>query len=91
MFCLMNIIIVFTYKTRMLQVIYYLNNILNRVHNSDLPDLIPCTLYITSTPFRDTTVLTYEIEFPTSGKKTGFNSLNYEDFTIQYITDTIPN
>ena len=39
----------------------------------------------------DKTILTYEIELPTSGKKVSFNLLNDEDFTIPYITDTIPN
>ena len=53
--------------------------------------MIPCELNITSTPFRDTKILTYEIEFPLSGKKFGFNLLGDEYFTILYIIDTIPN
>ena len=53
--------------------------------------MIPCELDITSTPFRDETIITYDIELPQSGKKIGFNLLDDEDFTITYITDTIPN
>ena len=53
--------------------------------------MIPCELDLTSTPFSDTTIITYEIELPPSGKKVGFNLLDDEDFTIPYITDTIPN
>ena len=36
-------------------------------------------------------MITYEIYLPPSGKKVGFNLLDDEDFTIPYITDTIPN
>ena len=61
------------------------------IHNSDLLNLIKCELDITSNPFRDETIITYDIELPTSGKKIGFNLLDDEDFTIPYITDTIPN
>ena len=39
----------------------------------------------------DTTILTYEIELPFSWKKNYFNLLDDEDFTIPYVTDTIPN
>ena len=39
----------------------------------------------------DTQIITYETDLPTSGKKIGFNLLNKEDFTIPYVTDTIPN
>ena len=53
--------------------------------------MIPCQLDITTTPFCDTTILTYEIELPPSGKKVGFNLLGYEYFTITYITDIILN
>ena len=52
------------------------------IHNSDLLNLIPCKLDITSTPFRDETIITYDIELPPSGKKIGFNLLDDEDFTI---------
>ena len=38
-----------------------------------------------------TTIPTYEIELPPSGKKVSFNLLDDEYFTIPYITDTIPN
>ena len=61
------------------------------MHYSDLLNLIPNELDITSTKFCDTKINTYEIELPPSGKKVGFNSLDDEDFTIPYITDTIPN
>ena len=53
--------------------------------------MIPCEPYFTSTPFSNTTILTYEIWLPSSGKKIGFNLLDDEDFTILYVTDTIPN
>ena len=36
-------------------------------------------------------ILAYEIELPSSGKKTGFNLIDDEYFTIPYVTDTIPN
>ena len=61
------------------------------IHNSDLLNMIPCELDLTSTPFIDETIITYDIELPPSGKKIGFNLLDDEDFTIPYITDTIPN
>ena len=61
------------------------------IHNSDLLNLIPCELDPTSTPFRDETIITYEIKLPPYGNKTGFNLLDDEDFTIPYITYTIPN
>ena len=61
------------------------------IHYSDLLNLIPCELDITPTPFSDETIITYNIDLPTSGKKVGFNLLENEDFTILYITDTIPN
>ena len=63
----------------------------SHIHYSYLLNLIPCELDITSTPFSDITIITYDIEWPPSGKKVGFNLLDYEDFTIPYITDTIPN
>ena len=53
--------------------------------------MIPCELDLTSTQFRDTKIITYEIELPPSGKKVGFNLLDGEYFKIPYITDTIPN
>ena len=61
------------------------------IHNSDLLNLIPCELDLTSTPFSDETIITYDIELPPSGKKICFNVLDDEYFTIPYITDTIPN
>ena len=61
------------------------------IHHSDLLNFRPCGLDLTSTPFCDTKVLTYLIELPPSGKKIGFNFLNYKDFTISHVTDTIPN
>ena len=63
----------------------------SHIHNSDLLKLIPGELDITSTPFRDETIITYDIELPPSVKKIGFNLLDDEDFTILYTTDTIPN
>ena len=53
--------------------------------------MIPCELDLTSTPFSDTTIITYDIELPPSVKRVCFNLLYDEDFTIPYITDTIPN
>ena len=61
------------------------------INNSDLLNLIPYELDLTSTPFKDETIVTYEIELPPSGKRIGFNLLDDEYFTIPYITDTIPN
>ena len=53
--------------------------------------MIPCELDLTSTPFNDTPILTYEIELYPSGNKVGFILFDYEYFTIPYVTDTIPN
>ena len=53
--------------------------------------MIQCELDLTYNPFCDTTIITYEIELTTSGKKVGFNILDEEDFIIPYITDTIKN
>ena len=53
------------------------------IHNSDLLNLIPCELDLVSTPFRDTKILTYEIDLPPSGKKIGFNLLDCKIFIIQ--------
>ena len=53
--------------------------------------MIPYKLDLTFTPFRDTTVLTYEIELHPFGNKVGFNLLYDEYFKIPYITDTISN
>ena len=39
----------------------------------------------------DEKIITYDIELPTFGNKVGFILLDDEDFTIPYITDTIPN
>ena len=61
------------------------------IHDSDLLNRILCELDITSTPFSDATITTYDIDLPPSGKKIGFNLLDDEDFTIPYITNTIPN
>ena len=61
------------------------------IHNSDLLKLIPCELDLTSTPFSDAKILTYEIELSPSGKKVGFNLLDDEYFTIPYITDKTTN
>ena len=61
------------------------------IRNLDLLTLILCELDLTSTPFSDTTMITYEIELPPCGKKAGFNLLNDEYFITPYITDTTPN
>ena len=53
--------------------------------------MIPCEFDRTSTPFYDKTILTYEIELPPAGNKIGFHLLDYEYFTIPYVTDKIPN
>ena len=61
------------------------------IHNSDLLNMIPCELDLTYTSFRDEIIIKYNIELPPSGKKIGFHLLDDEDFTIPYITNTIPN
>ena len=61
------------------------------IHNSDLINLILYELDLTSTPFSDTKIITYEIDLPPSGNKVGFNILNDEYFTTPYITDTTSN
>ena len=42
------------------------------IHESDLLNLIPCELDLTSTPFSDTTIITYEIEVPPLWKESWF-------------------
>ena len=61
------------------------------IHISDLLNLIPCGIDLTSTIFSNTTIITFEIELPHSGKKVGFILLDDGDFTIHCINDTIPN
>ena len=61
------------------------------IHDSDVLNLIPFEHDITSTPFSDETIITYDIDLPPSGNKIGFNLLDDEDCTIPYITYTIPN
>ena len=53
--------------------------------------MIQYELDLTYNPFCDTTIITYEIELTTSGKKVGFNLLDEEYFIIPYITDAIQN
>ena len=60
------------------------------IHNSDLLKFILRELDLTSTQLCDTTILTYEIELPPDGRKIGINLLDDEDFTIPYVTNTIP-
>ena len=48
----------------------------NIIHNSDLLNLIPRKMDITSTPFCDTKFITYEIELPPAVNKIGFNLLD---------------
>ena len=52
--------------------------------------MIKFEIDLTSTPFSNTTILTYEIGLPPSGKNI-FILLDDEYFTIPYVTDTIPN
>ena len=61
------------------------------IHDSDLLNMITCELDIISNPFSDETIITYDIELPTSGNKISFNLLDDEYFKISYITDTIQN
>ena len=48
----------------------------SNIYNSDLLNLIPCELDLTSTPFCDTKILTYEIELPPSKNIIGFKLLD---------------
>ena len=89
---LMKIILVYPYKTK--RTIGYLllqQNPEIILHGFYLLDLISFELYITSTTFCDTTILTYEIELTPAVKKICFNLLNYGYFTIPYVVDTISN
>ena len=52
------------------------------IHDSDLFNLIPCKLDITSTPFSDETIIAYKIELTPYGKKIGFNLLDDAYFKI---------
>ena len=61
------------------------------LHYLYLLNLIPCEIYIISTQFHDSTIITYEIELPPDEKIIGFNLLDPCDFTIPYILDIIPN
>ena len=61
------------------------------LYHSDLLNFIPSEIDITSTPFSDTIILTYDIELPLYGNKIGINLLDDEDFIIPYLIDTIPN
>ena len=54
-------------------------------------NLVPCHSDIRSTIFCDTAIITYEIYLHPAGKKIGFNVFSYNDFTMQYIHDKIPN
>ena len=53
--------------------------------------MVPYDLDLASTTFCDETIITYEIELPTTVKKIGYNLLDDDEFTISYIFDTIPN
>ena len=48
-------------------------------------------LYLTSNPFCDAKMMTYETYLPISWEKIGFNLMDDEDFTTSYIIDTIQN
>ena len=92
MICLIDIIILSTWKTRTVPVIYSFNKILKLfLHHLDLINSIPCKIDLTSTPFIYTTMITYEIELPPDGNKTGLNLLDNEYFKIHYVIDKIPN
>ena len=53
--------------------------------------MVSCYPDITYPPFRDATIITSEILLPPDGNKIGFNLLDENDLTIQYIIDTITN
>ena len=57
----------------------------------DLVHLVACDLDITSTPFFDSTIITYKIQVTPFGKKIVYNLLNNYNFTILYIIDTLSN
>ena len=61
------------------------------IYNSDLLNLIPCELDITSTSFFDKKFLHIIFSYLPLERNFGFNLLDNKDFTIPYITDTIPN
>ena len=50
----------------------------SHVNNLDLLILVTCEIDLTYIPFCDTTILTYEIDLPTSGNKFRFNLLDGE-------------
>ena len=53
--------------------------------------MIPYELGLTSTPFHDTKILTYEIELLPAGKEIDLNLFYDEYFTITYTIDKILN
>ena len=57
------------------------------IHDAYLLNLIPCELDLTSTPFSDESIITYDIELPPSGNKIDFNLLD-DDF-LQSLTSLI--
>ena len=61
------------------------------IYDSYLLNLITRKLDLISNTFSNIKITKYNIELPPSGKKVGFNLLDDEDFTIPYITDTVPN
>ena len=63
----------------------------SHIHNSDLLNLIPYELDITSTPFFDATILAYDIELPPYGNQISLNLMGDYYFTNPDILDTIRN
>ena len=91
-FVLMNIILLYIYRIRTHQVLYYFNKILNVLFIIQTSStLLHVNLILHPLHFVIQTILTYEIGLTPSGKKVGFNLLDDEYFTITYITGTILN
>ena len=61
------------------------------IHDSDLLNLIPCKLDLTSNPFSDEKLSHMTLSYLPLEKKIGFNLVHDENFTVPYITDTIQN
>ena len=57
----------------------------------DITNLLKCELDLTSTPFHYATIITYELELTSSGKKIGLNLMDEDEFSIPYIIDMIMN
>ena len=57
------------------------------IHDSDLLNLIPCELDLTSTPFIYETIITYDSELPPYGEK--FGSSYWMMMVLQSLTSLI--